>query len=342
MSVGFERFLRTIEADTRALSLERGRRVGQPGHEVAKRFLLGRMEAIGLRPFRGESLELPYELSTTFTNLVGVVPGRSSGLKPVLIGAHYDSVIDAPCSDDNATAVAVSLAAGELFMAEPLERDVIIALFDAEEPPFFLSEAMGSIRFYQDHCQGLDFAAVLIMDLIGHDIEVAGGGFGEAGEEVVDVADWLFVIGAESHASLPDALQRASARTPGLTVLPTLHRYVGDMSDHHAFRVGGQPFLFLSCGQGQYYHHPLDTPGWVNFEKVGRVFELLVNIAHAIDADGMPGADSADTTALEIQMFTDAFGGAQLPILDAFGLERLETRSHLDQLVAAIRARLSV
>ena len=46
--------------------------------------------------------------------MVGVVKGRSrSPLAPVLVGAHYDSVIAAPCADDNAAAVAIALQVGQ-------------------------------------------------------------------------------------------------------------------------------------------------------------------------------------------------------------------------------------
>ena len=31
-----------------------------------------------------------------FTNLVGVIPGKDRSLPPILVGAHYDSVIDSP------------------------------------------------------------------------------------------------------------------------------------------------------------------------------------------------------------------------------------------------------
>ena len=69
-----------------------------------------------------------------------------------LIGAHYDSVIDAPCADDNAAAVAIALSAAGQLAGQTLNRDVVIALFDAEEPPYFHTESMGSTRFYRNRC----------------------------------------------------------------------------------------------------------------------------------------------------------------------------------------------
>lgn len=100
----------------------------------------------------GASFERPYTVgSQSFCNLIGVVRGRNPHLAPLLVGAHYDSAIAAPCADDNAAAVAIALAIAEPVAASHrLERDLVVALFDAEEPPYFCSPAMGSRRFWED------------------------------------------------------------------------------------------------------------------------------------------------------------------------------------------------
>ena len=68
--------------DTKNLATPNGR-VGQTGHEQAKKYLIQRLEEIGLTHFSKSSYELPYtaELVETrqshqFTNLVGVIPGK--------------------------------------------------------------------------------------------------------------------------------------------------------------------------------------------------------------------------------------------------------------------------
>ena len=62
---------------------------------------------------------------------------------------------------------------------------MILAFFDAEEPPHFLQPTMGSIRFYEDQLQDEIHCAV-IMDLVGHDVPVQG------------LEDLLFITGMES------------------------------------------------------------------------------------------------------------------------------------------------
>lgn len=354
----------SIERDTRALALPEGRRVGQPGHDRARDYLHGRLGELGLEPFHGDSFALPYEgikplfgEMHEFTNLVGRVRGTEEGLSPFLIGAHYDSVIDAPCADDNATAVAVALAAAETFHDDPLRRDVLIALFDAEEPPFFLSPSMGSNRFYEAFGQGMRFACALVMDLIGHDVELGIPGL----EETSEFADLLCVLGSESHETLPPAVETAAASVPNLSVLPTLNSYIGDMSDHGAFRRDGQPYLFLTCGQGEHYHTRRDTVDWVNFDKVRRVHEFVVATLRELDDDpkaGSPtagisgsGTDfsgeraavlrpradlSAEQADFEIRMIERALGDGYGPLLGRLGLSPLRSREDLDRFVMGL------
>jgi acetylornithine deacetylase/succinyl-diaminopimelate desuccinylase-like protein len=148
--------------------------VGSPGHQKACQYLAGRLEEIGCVPFAGDSFELPYQSrGVSFCNLAGVIPGRKRRLAPLLVGAHYDSVIAAPCADDNAAAVAIALAVGA-WAAEQggLDRDLIVAIFDAEEPPYFHTPSMGSERFWHDQREGRSIHAAIIMDLVGHDVSI--------------------------------------------------------------------------------------------------------------------------------------------------------------------------
>jgi hypothetical protein len=328
-----------LERHVRAIALPGGRRVGQPGHALAEDYLLQALAGSGVEPFRGESLALPYERNgRRFTNLVGRVRGREASEAPILIGAHYDSIIDAPCADDNAAAVAIALAAARALKARSHRRDVIVALFDAEEPPWFLGPAMGSVRFVEDHARGLDLACAIIMDLVGHDVEAMDGLEGI----IPEIASLLFVMGSESHPRFPAAVRAAADHSGGLRVVPALHAYVGDMSDHHAFRLAGQPFLFLSCGQGRYYHLPEDTPDRVSFGKVALVLQFLVDLAARLDEPEMAGGTSADTVEFEIEMLEKALGRPRRELAAWVGLESLETRADLNHIAAVLSAALRV
>ena len=335
-----------LEIDVRALCLEHGRRVGTKGHEQALRYLDRRLGAIGLDPFHGDSFQLPYPgtdrsngNSNTFTNLAGVVRGTGSTLPPLLVGAHYDSVIDAPCADDNAAAVAVVLGVAEAVKRDPLSRDLIICIFDAEEPPHFLTPEMGSNRFYQDHVAGTPFGAALILDLIAHDVTLSG--FETKHPELKDL---LFVLGAESHVALPGVVDAAAADVSELQVVAARNDLIGDMSDHAAFRQGGEAFLFLSCGQGRCYHCPcdnLDEPDWFSFRKMNLVYDYsLAALRHmdgGPDAEGLGGGGQPHNPEdYEIGRLHQVFG----PYLDDLGVGPIQGAGDIAALVHKLKSLL--
>src|SRR5262249_4595558 len=270
----------------------------------------GRLRAIGLHPYRGHTFALPYRAAgRDFCNLIAIAPGRDSSLAPVLIGAHYDSVIPAPCADDNAAAVAIALSAGEHFLREPAPRGVVIALFDAEEPGYFQTPAMGSIRFYEDQRLPVGFHAALIMDLVGHAVPQPTP---EIGRLVPQFGRLLFLTGAESHADLPGLV--SAARVPGLPGGATLNRRAGDLSDHRVFRLNGVPYLFLPCGRWQHYHMPTDTPDRLDYPKMAQIRDYLVRVADALARAELPSEGphprEHDTTAFELSLLNDALGEA--------------------------------
>jgi Zn-dependent M28 family amino/carboxypeptidase len=65
-------------------------------------------------------------------NLVAEMPAMETG-RPILIGAHYDSVPGSPGADDNASGVAVMLELARLLDREPVRRPVWLVAFDLEE-----------------------------------------------------------------------------------------------------------------------------------------------------------------------------------------------------------------
>ena len=333
-----------LERDVSAIAKASGRRVGTEGHDDAKQYLLGRFGQLHLLTYQGETFELTYESGgQKFSNLVGVVPGENRGLPPILIGAHYDSVISSYCADDNAAAVAITLLAAEKLMASgSVARDVAIALFDAEEPPYFHSPEMGSTRFYRDQRRPEGFHAALIMDLVGHDVQLPL--YGLDAQQQSALAGLVFMTGAESHPSLPQVVRNCCPR-PDLPVVAALNRSVGDMSDHHVFRQHGVPYLFLSCGRWPHYHQPTDTPDKLNYEKMARICDLLISLCRSLtdtdlSCDDLPRESVAleegriDTTSLEIELIENVFGRSLTPLLHSIGMTTLKTREDLDELAA--------
>ena len=114
---------------------------------------------------------------------------------------------------------------------------------------------------------GLIHAAV-IMDLVGHDVSLNGLDSEAQSSLMSTLAPLLFMTGTESHPGLRGVLERAGD-IDKLKVVPTLNRYVDDMSDHGVFRQNGVPYLFLSCGRWEHYHKETDTPDRLNYLEDG-------------------------------------------------------------------------
>lgn len=206
-----------LEHDVRALATPEGQMTGTAGHRAARAFLERRLANAGLEPYEGASFALPYRVSgTELASLVGVAAGRDRELDPILIGAHYDTAGPYPGADDNAAAVAIALAVAERLTANAADRDVVVALFDAEEPPWFHTPSMGS-TWFRTHQQRGRMHAALIMDLVGHAVPIPGA------------EDVLFVTGVESDPGLQQTILERP-RLDDLRVVTALNRYVGDMS----------------------------------------------------------------------------------------------------------------
>jgi len=333
-----------LRRDVEALCAVRDRRVGSPGHDAARAYLVARYAAIGLQPY-GDAFELPYaEGGLRFTNLVAVAPAADArtadasvvdasaadartvdasvvDAAPLLVAAHYDTVADSPGADDNAAAIAIALEVAQRLVERPAARPVVIAQFDAEEPPYFHSRVMGSTSFRERQAHTA-FHAAVVLDLVGHAVPVPG------------IEDVVFMTGMESDPALERTVT-GLAPIDGVRVVTAHNRYVGDMSDHHTFRLSQVPYLFLSCGRWAHYHAPTDTPDRVDWPKCAAMADLVEALTRDVASRALDGPwEGYDTTATDIATMRASLG----PLLDGFGA-RLESRSDIERVVALLLQR---
>jgi hypothetical protein len=144
----------------------------------------------------------------------------------------------------------------------------------------------------------------LILDLVGHDVPLPA------------LADLLFITGMESSPCLETAILGTSV-PDGLRIVTALNRYVGDVSDHHAFRLGGTPYLFFSCGRWLHYHAPTDTPDKLNYHKMA--------------------ATVYDTTPTDLMLMKASLG----PIAKELGYQ-LESRADIDEVAGMLGGLLGI
>ena len=295
-----------MEEIVATLATSAGREIGSAGHAAARGYLIEQMESRLLVGYGKSGFQLPYSHGgTNFCNLLGVLPGSNTTLPPILLAAHYDTCGPYPGADDNAAAIAILLTLVEQLRSVQLERSVIFAFFDAEEPPHYLSDAMGSTWFYR-HQRSAEIHSALVLDLVGHDVPIPS------------LEDVLFVTGMESDPGLEAVFRDSAAAVSGICAIPVLSRYIGDMSDYYAFRVAQRPYLFFSCGQWPHYHTAGDTPEKLNYVKMASIRDFLFEAVQAVSRSMLSGPfEGYDTTTTEIEYFKSAAG----PLLQQLGVE---------------------
>ena len=222
----------------------------------------------------------------------------------VLLAAHYDACgSDNPGADDNAAAVAIVLSVAEELAKKELDRTVLIALFDAEEPPYFLSPVMGSQWFVDHPTVPIDAIDTMIcLDLVGHAL-------GPEGLPEL-VRESVFVLGAEKStgtAALLDALPPVA----GIAARQIDNYIIPSMSDYDAFMNAGVPFLFYTMGRSEHYHAATDTPDRLDYDKMSAFATHLTDLVMAL-------ANRPDTPEFMPDRFDDAATVATIgELLDA-------------------------
>jgi Zn-dependent M28 family amino/carboxypeptidase len=205
---------------------------------------------------------------------------RGDSPRYVLVGAHFDHLgsIDTPGgkhvfrgADDNAAAVAILVEVGRALAGDHTGRGVIIAAFDGEEPPHFMSGAMGSREFVRVNRDPIDF--MICMDLVGH----------RFGPAVLpdEVGGSLFALGSERSRGTYELVQSMKRAEAGLVVRPADAEIIPPMSDYEAFWEQRIPFLFLSAGRSRVYHTPEDTPDKLDLTKIAATARWLTRFVRA-------------------------------------------------------------
>lgn len=249
-----------------------GRAPGTPGGRAARRLVVEALRDAGLDPFEQE---VP---GCRGANVLATIPGETD--RWVLIAAHYDhlGVIGGETyrgADDNAAAVAILVEAARALAADrPDGRGVIVAAFDAEEPPHFLTPAMGSEHFARHPT--VDLARIdmmACMDLVGHAVGPEG--------LPDEVRDTVFALGSERSEGTTALVEEIARAEDGVVIRPADAEVVPPMSDYAAFWDRHRPFLFLTNARSRRYHTPEDTPEHLAWDKMAATARWLERFVRA-------------------------------------------------------------
>ena len=248
-----------------------GREPGSAGGATAREGLEAVLRDLSLEPggVGGSYTQALPRGANVLARIPGKDPARSG--EHVVFAAHYDHLgvrggATYLGADDNASGVAVLLEVTRRLAAAPPARSVLVAAFDAEEPPAYLTEAMGSAHFVaHPTVPAPQIVAMIAMDLMG-------------GNMWPGARTPLYVMGRETIANTGGPALES-------TIVPTraMHlRLVEDLpggrqafSDHGAFFATRTPVLFFSTGRSPHYHRVTDLPDTLDYEKLASEVEVV-------------------------------------------------------------------
>jgi hypothetical protein len=293
--------VREIVGALAADSME-GRRTGTSGSVRAARFLAERMRSYGLEPGgdssffqrvpyevvmgpEGEMLRLPGAKGAHSAvveriqdyNLIGLVRGSDPAMRDeaVVLGAHFDHVgIGKPVegdsiyngADDDASGVAVVLAAARALANAPARRSVIFLLTSGEE-----FGVLGTQWYLDRPTVPLSrTVADLQVEMVGRPDSLAGG------------PGKLWLTGYERST------MGESFTTAGLSIVadPRPDFRFFERSDNIVFALRGIPAHTLSSfGLHSDYHQPSDEVERVDFAHLEQAADVVVRATRLL-ADG--------------------------------------------------------
>ena len=227
----------------------------------------------------------------TVRNIDVIIEPRTGVPAPevLVVGAHYDSAPTTPGANDNATGAAAVIELARLLgdLKGSTKRRIRFALFVNEEPPYFQTPDMGSLRYAQAlAAQNERVVAMYSLETLGYYSDKPGsqqypGPFGMMFPDRANFIAFVGMLGSRplvretvrsfrSHTAFPTIGGAAPASLEGI-----------GWSDHWAFAEQGFPAVMITdtaLFRYPHYHRPTDTPDKVDVEKLARVVKGIERV----------------------------------------------------------------
>ena len=221
---------------------------------------------------------------------VTVEPARGNfDPEVIVVGAHYDSAPGSPGANDNASGAAAVIELARLLrdLDGSAGKRIRLALFVNEEPPYFRTEAMGSLNYARALAQRNERVVAM------YSLETIGFYSSEPGSQVYpapfglifpDRGDFVAFVGLlGSRALVRETMRSFRAHTAFPTIGGVAPGFVPGIgwSDHWAFAEHGfQAVMITDTAPFRYphYHQPSDTPDKVDGESLARVVKGIERV----------------------------------------------------------------
>jgi len=223
-----------------------------------------------------------------FNNIIVTLEGTSHREESVIIGAHYDSVYGTPGADDNASAVAVLLELCHTLKDYRPQRTLKMIFFVLEEPPSFMTPAMGSFVYAQQaRDRGENIHGMISLEMVGYFNEAEGSqAFPVPGLQWIfpDRGNFIGVVGNVHSRELTLAVAeslKAGSTLPveHLVALPFIPG-IG-LSDHGSFwKMGFRAVMVTDTAfyRNPNYHSSKDTIETLRFDKMSQLVGGMVHV----------------------------------------------------------------
>jgi hypothetical protein len=286
-----------LRADVQKLAGEIGERNmwHYPRLNAAADFIENSFSDAGLHP-RRDSYEVRGQACH---NLEAEIPGTRPEI--LLVGAHYDSVFGSPGANDNGSGVAAMIALARRFSTRDTQRRLTqtpyktlrFVAFVNEEPPYFLSDEMGSF-VYAGRCKkrGDKIAAMISLETIGYFSDAPNSQrYPSPGLDLFypKVGNFIgFVSNVQSRILLRRvvALFRKRAKIPSEgAALPAFIPGVS-WSDQWSFWRYGYPGIMVTDTapfRYPYYHSSSDTPDKLDYDRFTLVVSGMEKVIEDLD-----------------------------------------------------------
>jgi Zn-dependent M28 family amino/carboxypeptidase len=199
----------------------------------------------------------------------------------LVIGAHYDSCGDTPGADDNASGVAGLLELARVLAATSPKRPVELVAYTLEEPPFFRTDSMGSVRHARrlDE-QGRKVRLMLSLEMIGFFRDTPGSQHYPIGVLKLlypDEGNFIALVGAYRDFG---AMRRVKGLFKGASDLPAVSINAPslvegvDLSDHASYWRFGMPAIMITDTaflRNANYHERGDTADTLDYARMAQV-----------------------------------------------------------------------
>jgi Zn-dependent M28 family amino/carboxypeptidase len=278
-----------LKSDVQTLAGEIGERnMGHYGQlNAAADFIEDSFSRAGLHP-RQDSYEVRGQACH---NIEAEIPGTRPNV--VLIGAHYDSVFGSPGANDNGSGVAALLALARRFAGKPAQQTLRFVAFVNEEPPYFLTEQMGSFVYAgRSKARGDRISAMISLETIGyfsdapHSQTYPSPGLGVFYPTVGNFIGFVSNVHSRALLRRSIALFRKHAKIPSEgAALPSFIPGVS-WSDQWAFWQHGYPGIMITDTapfRYPHYHSATDTPDKLDYDRFALVVSGMQKVIEELD-----------------------------------------------------------